>query len=140
MAWAIAGLLLMISELFLPGLILFFFGIGALMTALLCRLIPLSIGWQLISFSALSLGALLGLRRLLKPIFTGSSSAARDGQTNPLIGACGEVQQPIEPGKVGRVLLHGASWKAISDEAIAAGTSVKVTEQNNLTLTVTTTQ
>ena len=45
--WTIAGLALMISEFAVPGLILFFFGIGALLTALLAWVTPIGIEGQI---------------------------------------------------------------------------------------------
>ena len=136
--WAIAGLALMISEFAVPGLILFFFGIGALATALLAWLLPLSMEWQIVIFIVISLIALFGLRRFLKPVFMGRSSGGPEesGELNRLTGSRGEVTEAIEPGKTGRILLNGASWKAVADESICAGTPVEVTAQNNLTLTV----
>jgi len=136
--WTIAGLALMISEFAVPGLILFFFGIGALITALLTWLMPLSLEWQIAVFIITSLASLFGLRRFLKPVFMGRTSGGPEesGELSQLVGTHGEVTEDIETGKTGRILLNGASWKAVADEPICAGTTVEVTAQNNLTLTV----
>jgi membrane protein implicated in regulation of membrane protease activity len=136
--WALAGLALMISEFAVPGLILFFFGIGALATALLSWLLPLGLEWQLVVFISVSLASLFGLRRLLKSVFMGRTSGGPEasGELSRLIGAHGEVIAAIEPGKTGRIQLNGAGWKAVADEPIDTGTPVEVTAQNNLTLTV----
>jgi membrane protein implicated in regulation of membrane protease activity len=137
--WAIAGIALMISEFVVPGIVLVFFGIGALVTALVAWLIPaLGLEWQMVIFIIVSLTSLFGLRRLLKPIFMGRTSGGPEesGELNQLVGTLGEVTQEIQPGKTGRILLNGSSWKAVADEQIGAGTPVKVTAQSNLTLTV----
>lgn len=136
--WAIAGLALMISEFAVPGLILFFFGIGALATALLAWLFPMSMEWQIAVFIIISLASLFGLRRLLKPVFMGRTSGEpeQSGELSQLVGSHGEVTANIEPGKTGRILLNGATWKAVSNDPVSAGTTVEVTEQHNLTLTV----
>jgi membrane protein implicated in regulation of membrane protease activity len=136
--WAIAGIALMISEFAVPGLILFFFGLGALVTALLAWLTPLGLEGQIAVFIVISLIALFGLRRLLKPVFMGGTSGGPEesGELSRLVGSRGEVTADIEPGKSGRILLNGATWKAVADEPICAGTTVDVTAQNNLTLTV----
>lgn len=136
--WAVAGLALMISEFAVPGLILFFFGIGALLTALLTWLLPLSLDWQIAVFIVTSLASLFGLRRFLKPVFTGRTSGGPEGsgELSQLVGTRGEVTNTIETGKTGRILLNGATWKAVAGEPISEGTTVEVTAQNNLTLTV----
>lgn len=136
--WALAGIILMISELILPGLILFFFGIGALLTALLSWILPLSPNLQIIVFIIASLAALFGLRRFLKPVFTGrtSAQAASDDDPGALTGSSGKVVDAIAPGQNGRILLNGARWKAESADTLPEGTPVEVIGQNNLTLTV----
>lgn len=136
--WAIAGIALMLSEFMVPGLILFFFGIGALATALLSWLLPLNLEWQIAIFIITSLASLFSLRRLLKPIFTGRASGEEEpsSELSRLIGTQGDVTVEIAPGKTGRILLNGATWKAVSDQPICAGTTVEVTAQDNLTLTV----
>lgn len=136
--WAIAGLALMISELVVPGLVLFFFGIGALVTALLAWLLPLSLNAQIAIFIVSSLVSLFALRRFLKPIFTGRSTGTSNNEENAgsLVGQNATVTQTIEPKKTGRVLLNGTKWKATADETISEGTEVEVIKQDNLTLHV----
>lgn len=136
--WMLFGILLMISEFAVPGLILFFFGIGAFITALLGKLIPgLSLEWQIAVFTVASLASLFGLRRFLKPVFTGMTKVADEQSVHEgFMGEEAEVTQAIHPDKAGKVLLHGTEWKAIADEAIEAGTIVKVVNQKSLTLTV----
>ena len=136
--WAIAGLALMISEFAVPGLILFFFGIGALVTALLAWILPIGLEWQITIFILTSLASLFTLRRLFKSIFTGRTSGeSREmDELNQLAGSLGKVTENIEPGEVGRVLLNGATWKAVADESIPTGTTVEVVSQRSLTLTV----
>lgn len=136
--WAIAGLALMISEFAVPGLVLFFFGIGALVTALLAWILPIGLEWQLAIFIVISLASLFGLRRLFKSIFTGRTSGDPEemDETNQLVGSQGEVTKDIEPGHPGRILLNGATWKASAAESIGTGATVEVTAQKNLTLTV----
>ena len=135
--WTIIGIALMISEFAVPGLILFFFGLGALVTALLCWIFPLSLTWQLGIFVLASLISLFGLRRLLKPVFTGRATAVtKDALSEGLVDAEGTVTEAIAPGAPGKVLLNGTGWKAESDESINAGQAVIVVGQKSLTLIV----
>ena len=53
-----------------------------------------------------------------------------------MIGEPGVALSPIEPGGVGRVQTHGEIWTATSDEPLAAGDPIRVTEVRGLLLTV----
>jgi len=135
--WVLVGIGLMICEFAIPGLILFFFGLGALLTGLLVAFVPMSLTVQLAIFGVASLVFLFGLRRLLKPIFTGRTSASsEDALTETLAGEEGTVTESIAPGVPGKVKLHGTDWKAESEEALEAGRSVVVVNQRSLTLIV----
>lgn len=52
----------------------------------------------------------------------------------PLIGASGYVQKPVDP--VGTVYVRGESWTARADVPLASGTPVTVTDRDGLTLFV----
>ena len=53
-----------------------------------------------------------------------------------LVGEGGIALGPIVPGVPGRVRVHGESWSAVANEAIASGDRVKTTQVDGLTLTV----
>ena len=53
-----------------------------------------------------------------------------------MIGEVGLALTAIEPGRSGRVAMHGEIWTAIATEPIAEGRSVCVTSIDGLTLTV----
>lgn len=135
--WTLVGIGLMICEFAVPGLILFFFGLGALFTALLVWLMPLSLTGQLAVFTIASLLSLFGLRRFLKPVFSGRATAVHgDALTEGLVGEEGEVSEAIAPDAPGKIILHGTAWKAESEDTLEAGQAVVVIDQKSLTLTV----
>jgi membrane-bound serine protease (ClpP class) len=53
-----------------------------------------------------------------------------------MVGEVGRATAPLEPGKVGRVVTHGEIWRAVSDEPVAEGETVRVTAIDGLTVTV----
>ena len=53
-----------------------------------------------------------------------------------LMGETGHAVESIGPGTPGRVRVHGEIWNAVSNEPIASGDRVTVTNVNGLTLTV----
>ena len=134
--WAIVGFGLILCGFAAPGLILFFFGLGALVTAVACWVVDLSLTAQLILFGVASLLSLFGLRRVLKSVFTGGARAAGAEMVEGMAGQEARVTEPIAPGAAGKVELNGVAWKAESDEALAPGAAVVVTAQKSLTLVV----
>jgi len=53
-----------------------------------------------------------------------------------LIGMVGEVRDAIAPGAPGHVFVHGEIWRAVSDQAIAAGALARVIAVRGLEITV----
>jgi membrane-bound serine protease (ClpP class) len=53
-----------------------------------------------------------------------------------MLGEVGRALTPIEPGRTGRVAVHGEIWNAAATEPIAAGEEVVVTAVTGLKLTV----
>ena len=129
---------LMLAEFVIPGLVVFFFGIGAWVTALICWLTPIGINGQLILFIAVSVVSLLALRKWLKGVFyghvTGEQSLTEDLQD--FVGERAVVTHAIAPKHPGKVELHGTDWPACSEQDIAVGTSVEIVAKKNITLTV----
>ena len=136
--WAIAGIVLIGIEFLLPGFVVFFFGAGALLTALLTAVLPglrTDLGAQILVWAGSSGLSLVLLRRYLQPIFSGLRNR---GSADELLGQSAEVIEPIVPGRPGRVRIHGTTWRAISHgDAFAVGDMVDIVRNDSLTLEVT---
>ena len=136
--WLYAGLFLMLMELLAPGFVVFFFGLSAA-TVGLCRALfgeGFDLTWQLAAFSAFSILYLVLLRRWMKRLFLGARSAAKTDFDNEYVGRVGKVVEAVEPPLTGRVEIGDSMWSAAADAPIAAGTTVKVVSQDNLTMKV----
>ena len=133
--WLVCGLVLVLSELAVPGFVIFFFGIGALVTAAVHWVVPaLPLAGQCLVFVVASLLTLWLLRKQLMP-----GRRTQEAEAEPdteLVGATAEVCEAIRPGVPGRVLLRGVTWTAEADEALEPGTAVRVTARQNITLRV----
>ena len=133
--WILTGVILLIVEFTVPGLIIFFFGVGAILTGLLCLAADLSFNTQLSFFTINSIAMLLLLRRFLKPIL----SPALESDTpniQEFEGEAATVTEAIHPDSPGKVEFHGAEWRAKAPTALAAGDRVTIVARENLTLTV----
>ena len=64
--WFIIGLVLLLLEFTAPGLILFFFGVGAWVVSIICFFFGIAINLQLLIFLSSSILLLLLLRKRLK--------------------------------------------------------------------------
>ncbi|MBX7209070.1 MAG: NfeD family protein [Verrucomicrobiaceae bacterium] len=137
--WFTIGLVLVLAELALPGVVLVFIGLGAWITALTTRL-----GWtqsldsQMILFAVSSLVLLVGLRRLCKTWFMGFSTSNPDTSRDldEFAGKPVRVTAAIGPGVQGKVEFKGAAWTAEADEALAAGETAVITDIDGLCLKV----
>ena len=137
--WAMVGLILLLMEFMLPGLIIFFFGIGAWIVAATCFFIDdISVNTQLVIFIVSSVVLLLALRKWLRSVFVGHTYSKQAGtqDINDLIGQKVTVTKRIAPPQAGAVELHGVKWNATAETVIEADQLVEITGQDNLTLTV----
>lgn len=141
--WLIIGIMLLFLELALPGFIIFFFGLAALITAAVTWLYPLDIAWQLGLFIVSSVGSLLLLRDLIqKNLFKpkteegGEEAASEEDVVLATPGDRAVVGITINPPKEGRINYSGTSWRATADECIEEGEIVSVVKQNDLVIHV----
>lgn len=132
--WFLAGLIMLTLEFLMPGLIIFFFGLGALVVAVICFFTDISLNIQMGIFLVASILLLLFLRQWMKRAFAGHLHA--NGALSEFTGKTAVVTHQIDPVAGGRVDLHGISWNAQAEELIPEGTVVEVIGKNNITLTV----
>jgi membrane protein implicated in regulation of membrane protease activity len=136
--WFLIGLALLLLEFALPGLIVFFFGLGAWIVALVCLLTDISLNAQLLVFIISSVLSLVCLRKWLKGLFKGFIVSRQKTSENieEFIGKRAVVKEKITPQVPGKVEFHGTNWAAEADEEIAAETPVKIVGKDNITLKV----
>lgn len=133
--WFILGFILFLLEFALPGLILFFFGVGAWIVAILILFLDLSLNLQLIVFLATSVVSVLLFRKWMKRIIWSrkQSSALIDDE---FVGKTALAETPIAPGRNGKVTFRGSSWSARSEDTIMEGESVTIIGNESILLIV----
>ena len=137
--WALLGLVLVLAEFFVPGLVVIFFGAGALVTAIISAILPGvrgSMVLQIVIWLATS-GLCLGLlRKYLSKVFRGRMIT--EAGEDDVVGKAAEVVEVITPDKPGRVRFEGTTWAAESyTETFNPGDRVEILKQENITLIVT---
>ena len=137
--WFLAGLVLVLAEFAVPGVVLVFIGLGAWVASLTTRL-----GWtdslaaQMTMFAGSSLVLLLGLRRVFKSWFMGFAKVNPDTtrDLDEFIGKQVLVVSAFSAGCKGRVEFKGAGWTAESDDTLEPGDTAFITGIDGLCLKV----
>jgi membrane protein implicated in regulation of membrane protease activity len=111
LVWLIAGAILCLLELFLPtAFVAFMMGISALIVALVSVLIP-QLSLQVILWLGLSTGFIFLSRRFVPKVK--KSRSMQDA-------TIAETLTAIAPGKEGRVIYEGNSWRARCEDKVSA--------------------
>ena len=129
--WFILGLGLFLLELVIPGFFIFFFGLGAWVTALVCLIGNPGTNLQIIIFAISSTLLLLALRRIIQKKFLNSKSTQSDDVEDEFTGK--EALATIDFGgmKHGKVEFKGTTWTAESESEIKEGQRVITIEKDS---------
>lgn len=134
--WFLAGIVLLLLEMSVPGFVLFFFAAGAWITALSSWLFPLTLNGQILVFIVSSLISLFALRRLVKKVFTGRSGTEGEDSALAPAGERVVVVQDIIPPTEGKVKYSGTTWRAEADTPLHAGEIAEIVAQDGLRMKV----
>jgi membrane protein implicated in regulation of membrane protease activity len=134
--WFILGLGLFLLELVMPGFIIFFFALGAWLTALVCLIGHPGFNLQIIIFAATSLILLGALRRAIQKKFFYSKGALSEEVEDEFTGK--EALSTMDFGgmKHGKVDFKGTTWTAESKSEIKNGQRVIIIEKDSFKLIV----
>ncbi|MCK4344327.1 MAG: NfeD family protein [Bacteroidales bacterium] len=134
--WFLIGLVFLLLELVVPGLVIIFFGVGAWITAICCLFLDIDINIQILIFTIFSVIALALLRNYLKRRFFKEDENQEGSLNEEFIGKTATVESEIQPGKQGKVKFKGTQWKAISKQHIEKSSQVKIIGKESITLIV----
>jgi len=138
--WLVFGMLLIIAELFIPSFTIFWFGLGALIVALVLWLLPdLSLSWQLFIWAIASIVFTLLWFKFFKPLMTDRTKAGISREA--IIGESGRVIRVPQESRRGIVrfatpLLGADEWPFICQQTVDAGDRVFVKDVSGNTLIV----
>lgn len=128
--WAILGLALIVTELVVPAFVMVWFGLGAMIVALLLAILGDGLSWT--GQLACWLVSSTALTAMWFKVFKPGQMKSRAGASNPdVIGEIGLLSRAVAPFERGEVrfqkpILGGDVWPCIADTAIASGSRVKV--------------
>lgn len=132
--WIVAGAVLIVLELIVPGMVLVFLGVGALLVAFLVwlGLVQTWVASITIWFIA-SLVLLLVLRGFFQRFMSGEAETQSTDEDFDAYGEVVDVVEAIGPGKEGRIRYRGTTWQAACyDNTLEAGTKAQIVCRENL--------
>ncbi|UTC65503.1 NfeD family protein [Treponema sp. OMZ 788] len=136
--WLLIGVLCIGLELIIPGLVIIFFGLGAVFTSAV-TLIPFvnqALWLQIILFVLFSVLSLIFLRKKFTPIFKGTVFYS-DKKSDKAGEEFADVVEIVFHNKEGRIKYKGTTWSARSmSEEIPEGSRVRVLRREGLTYIV----
>lgn len=126
--WFIVALAFFILEILTPGFVLMWFGAGALVSGLLDVFGIHNLTVQILVFAITSIILVTLSRTIFKNIFMRASpGAGLKTNMDAVIGKVGVVTEKIDPDlSVGRVLIEGQDWAAITEDKSTIDVNVKI--------------
>ena len=134
--WFILGLILFLLELVIPGFFIFFFGLGAWVTALVCLIGEPGTNLQIIIFAVVSVLALVALRRIIQKKFFYSKQKDSDDVEDEFTGREAVALADFGTDHTGKVEFKGTTWKAESSSEIKKGQTVIINKKESFKLVV----
>jgi len=134
--WFIIGLIFLVLELILPGFVVFFFGLGAWVTSLVCLISDPGTNLQMLIFAVTSIITLVAFRRILKKKFFNSNDLNSKSVDDEFTGGKAVALTSFSKGSKGKVEYKGTTWTANSEKDISAGETVIIISRENINLNV----
>jgi len=136
LVWFLLGLVLFLLELVIPGFFIFFFGLGAWVTALICLIGEPSTDLQIIIFAVVSVLSLVALRKMIQKKFFYHDENLSDKVEDEFTGKDATAIEDFSAENTGKVEFKGTSWKAESSTQIKAGQTVIIKSKEDFKLKV----
>jgi len=138
--WIVFGIALMLCEMFLASFFILWFGAAAVIIGTVVFLFPsLSESWQIFLWTILSSVLVFAWFKYLKPLSIDKTKAGLSRER--IVGEVGQVLSPPNGEKRGILrfpapLMGADEWLFISQDTLAAGDRVSVTDFSGNTLIV----
>ena len=132
--WGVVSIVCLILELSSGDFFIICFSIGAVF-AIIAAVIGLNIYWQLFIFAIFSLLSIFFVRPVALR-WLHKNEPNRASNADALIGRTGKVIEAINVTEPGYVQIDGDLWKAVSDDTIEEGETVRVIDRESTIITV----
>ncbi|CCN48114.1 putative Nodulation efficiency, NfeD [Vibrio nigripulchritudo MADA3029] len=134
--WIALGLVLLCGELLGTAGYLLWIGISAILVSIVKLLLPMSWELQWVCFAVFSLVTTwLWWRYQHKKDVLDDKATDLNQKDKQLVGQITRLEEDIQAGRC-RIRVGDTTWSAVSEKALTAGTTVKVTSVNGIILTI----
>jgi membrane protein implicated in regulation of membrane protease activity len=134
--WFLLGLVLFLLELVVPGFFIFFFGLGAWVTALVCLIVEPGTNLQIVIFAVVSVLSLVALRRIIQKKFFYSKGTESADVEDEFTGKEAVAKTDFGGTLNGKVEFKGTTWTSESKSEIKEGQRVIIIEKESFKLIV----
>lgn len=133
--WLLLGVVLIVLEMFAPGVLFLWMGLAAGVVGLVLLLVP-ELSWeaQWLLFGALSIVSVIAARALLKRDQAQTDQPTLNRRGEQYVGRTFTLSEPIVNGN-GKIRVDDSTWKVHGDDC-AAGTQVRVSGVDGAVLRV----
>jgi|TARA_B100000959_G_C14586569_1_gene462192 membrane protein implicated in regulation of membrane protease activity len=115
--WIIIGAIFIVAEIFSVSFFAGPIGLACLVAALI-NYADASATWQLVGFSATSVGLLLAVRPIWKRMMANRADQEVSG-IDTYVGRQGKITETVDTqAETGRIKIGGESWRAVPDKSI----------------------
>lgn len=123
--WLIAGVILIVLEMFAPGVVFMWVGIAAMITGVVAWAAPgLSLEWLMIIFAALSVISIVSGRAYMKRRPNETDHPTLSNRGEKYVGRQFTLSEPIVGG-YGKIKVDDTTWKVAGDD-MPEGAKVEV--------------
>ena len=134
--WIVIGLIFLALEFAITGFFIFFFGIGACVTGIVCLLGNPGVNLQIIIFLTVSVLSLLAFRKMIKKAFFFAEDEESKNIENEFSGRNAVAITDFDDTNRGRVEFKGTSWTAQANTPVKTGQVVKIIDKDGIILKV----
>ena len=132
--WMMAGAVLAIAEMLVPGVFLIWIGVAAVLTGVLALLLPIGVIPQVLIFAAASVAVIYAGRKYLTHNPIVSTDPMLNDKSARLVGSIVTAVEPVDALQ-GRVKVGDGVWSAKGADA-AVGDRLRVTGTEGVVLVV----
>ncbi len=134
--WWIAGMLLLIGEVLIPGIFLLWLGLAALAMGVITWLFPLLPWyWALALYAVIAAALVFGLRPMItRDLEQETENPNLNRRLHSMIGRTGRITDAVVDGH-GRARIGDTEWR-VQGEDMAVGTHVRVVGVDDKALTL----
>lgn len=135
--WMAFGAVLMILEIMMPGVLLFWFGAAGFLTGLLMQFVTIEVDRQALAFAVISFVLVIPVRKIYGRMRYDEEGAAASLNNfgADMIGRQASVSEAIKNGR-GAVSLGDTRWLVRCSQDAAVGDVVRITGVESSTLLV----